>query len=352
MVRIDGSYGEGGGQVLRTSLTLAALTGRPLEIINIRKGRKSPGLKPQHIISAKAASEITGGRLEGADIDSQALRFSPGQRMAGSYLFDVTTAGSTGLILQTVIPVLSFGESHSRVRIKGGTHVQWSPPLDYLTSVFLPEVKKMGISTDLTVKRWGFYPVGGGEVEVHIRPCIPPLKGVNILERGVFQGLYILSTVANLPLSIAERQRDRALKQIQNSKPRIQGLQIETEVKEVPSPGRGTFLFILAEFENTKAGFSSLGAIGKPAEKVADEAVDEFLSYWYGKGAVDPHLADQFVLYTALARGVSTFTTSRVTNHLLTNIWVIEQFLSVRFQVEGRPGEEGKVTVEGIGFHK
>lgn len=349
MVRIDGSYGEGGGQVLRTSLTLAALTGRPFEIINIRKGRQKPGLKPQHIISAKAASEITSGRLEGADIDSQALRFSPGQRRAGSYLFDVTTAGATGLILQTVIPVLSFGESPSRVTIKGGTHVQWSPSLDYLIRVFLPEVTKMGISTDLTVKRWGFYPVGGGAVEVHIRPCTPPLKGVNILERGAFQGLYILSTVANLPLSIAERQRERALKRVQGSG--VRG-QIETETKDVPSPGRGTFLFILAEFENIRAGFSALGAIGKPAEKVADEAVDEFLSYWEGKGAFDPHLSDQFALYAALAKGQSSFTTSRVTNHLLTNIWVIEQFLSVRFQVDGRPGEEGKVMVEGIGFHR
>lgn len=349
MVRIDGSYGEGGGQVLRTSLTLAGLTGKPLEIINIRKGRKNPGLKPQHIISAKAVSEITSGRLEGADIDSQALRFSPGRIKRGSYLFDVTTAGSTGLILQTAIPVLSFADGPSRITIKGGTHVQWSPTLDYLIRVFLPEVTKIGISTDLTVKKWGFYPVGGGEVEVHIRPCRPPLKGVDILERGTFLGLYILSTVANLPLSIAERQRDRAIKRLQIADRR---LQIESEVKEVPSPGKGTSLFILLEFGNIRAGFSALGAIGRPAEKVADEAVDEFLSYWQGKGAMDPYLADQFVLYAALAEGLSSFTTSRITNHLLTNIWVIEQFLPVRFQVDGRPGEEGKVMVEGIGFHR
>ncbi|MBI5286531.1 MAG: RNA 3'-phosphate cyclase [Deltaproteobacteria bacterium] len=351
LARIDGSYGEAGGQVLRTSLTLSAITARPLEIINIRAGRKSPGLKPQHIISARATSEVTSGELIGAQLDSQTLRFTPGRIGCGAYVFDVASvkasAGATGLIIQTITPVLSFAGGVSNITIRGGTHVPWSPPLDYLKGVFLPEVTKMGISTDLAIKRWGFYPVGGGEVEMQIRPCARPLKGIEVRERGKLQKLFIMSVVANLPLSIAERQRERALKRFQISNFKFQ---IDTEVKEVSSPGRGTSLFILAEFENIRAGFSALGAIGKPAEKVADEAVDEFLSYWHRKGALDPHLTDQLILYAALAEGSSVLTTSRVTNHLLTNIYVIGQFLPVRFQVKGGPGEEGEVTVEGVGF--
>ena len=349
IVKIDGSYGEGGGQILRTALTLSALTGRPLEIFNVRIGRKEPGLKPQHLISARSLAEVTNGRLQHDKLNSPILRFFPGRIKHGTYSFDVSSikasAGATGLIFQTLAPVLSFANKPSDIVIIGGTHVPWSPPADYLQEIFLPAITKMGIDINIAIPKFGFYPIGGGEIDIAVKPCARPLTSVRIVERGKNKKLTIISAIANLPSSIAERQRDRALKRISNYK-----MQIQSEIKEVPSSGKGTFLFIMAEFENVKAGFIGLGAIGKRAEKVADEAVDALLQYLNGNGALDPHLADQIVLYAALAQGQSMFTTTRITNHLLSNIWVIEQFLPVKFEVKGIYGDKGTISVKGIGY--
>lgn len=349
IVKIDGSHGEGGGQILRTGLALSAILGRPLEIFNIRVGRKEPGLKPQHVMSAKAVAALTDGRLGGAELNSQIMRFFPCKILNGRYSFDVASikasAGATGLIFQTIIPVLSFANGPSEVSIAGGTHVPWSPPVDYLQEVFIPTVASMGLKVNMTIQRCGFYPIGGGRIDIAVKPCSKPLEPINLIERGKIKRLTVTSAVANLPVSIAERQKDRALKKLQTANCKFQN-----EIKEVTSPGKGTFLFILAEFENIKAGFIGLGAIGKRAEAVADEAADECLQYWKRKGALDPHLSDQIVLYMALAEGQSAFTTTRITNHLLTNIWVIEQFLPVKFEVKGNVGEEGVVFVKGAGF--
>lgn len=351
IVKIDGSYGEGGGQIFRTSLALSAILKRPLEIFNIRVGRREPGLKPQHLMSANATAAVTGGRLEGAALNSQALNFFPGYIVSGRYNFDVASikasAGATGLIFQTIVPVLSFADGSSDISITGGTHVAWSPPSDYLREVFIPVVSKTGLDINITVLKYGFYPIGGGKVDIKVKPCSKPLNPIRFFERGNIKRVSIMSAVANLPLSIAERQRDRAVKTLQ-----LANCKVQSEIKEVPSSGKGTFLFILAEFENINAGFIGLGAIGKRAETVADEAVDEFMQYWRGDGALDPHLADQIVLYMALAKGNSSFTTTRITNHLLTNIWVIEKFLPVKFEVKGNIGEEGIVLVSGIGLSR
>lgn len=349
IVKIDGSYGEGGGQILRTALTLSALTGRPLEIFNVRVGRKEAGLKPQHLISARSLAEVTSGRLQYDELNSSILRFFPGRIKHGTYSFDVSSvkasAGATGLIFQTLAPALSFANKPSDIVIIGGTHVPWSPPADYLQEIFLPAIANMGIDIHIAVPKFGFYPIGGGEIDIAVKPCARPLKSVSIVERGKIKKLTIISAVANLPLSIAERQRERALKRISNLK-----MQIQSEIKEVASSGRGTFLFIMAEFENVRVGFMGLGAVGKRAEKVADEAVDALLQYLNGNGALDPHLADQIVLYAALAQGQSMFTTTRITNHLLSNIWVIEQFLPVKFEVKGVYGDKGTISVKGAGY--
>ncbi len=354
IVKIDGSYGEGGGQILRTALTLSAITGKSLEIFNIRAGRRDPGLKPQHLLSAMAAAAVTGGRLEHAEIESRILRFFPGPIAGGRYSFDVASikasAGAAGLIFQTIVPILSFADGPSDICIRGGTHVPWSPPADYLEEIFIPAVARMGLEIDMAVLKFGFYPIGGGEIDVKIKSQLVPLKSINIPERGKIQKIAIVSSVANLPLSIAERQRNKALQRFQISQPTFAGFQIQSQAKEVPSPGRGTFVFIMAEFEKIRAGFIGLGAKGKRAEAVADEAVDEFLQYFNRSGALDPHLSDQMVLYMALADGESSFTTTRITNHLLTNIWIIEKFLPVRFEIKGNIGEKGAVTVRGAGF--
>jgi RNA 3'-terminal phosphate cyclase (ATP) len=349
-VDIDGSFGEGGGQILRTSLTLSSLTGRAVRVYNIRVGRKSPGLKPQHLMSAEASCRITGGRLEGAVLGSKELIFYPDALRPGSYTFDVAetkaSAGSTGLVFQTVSLPLSFASAVSNVKIKGGTHVEWSPPADYIKEVFLPTVQPMGISVSVNVPQKGFYPIGGGELDCRIQGAeAPPLKPLEVVRRGDLRGISILSTVANLPLDIARRQFERAKRRLGDM-----GFEPLGRFEEVSSPGRGTFVFILARFDNVVAGFSALGRPAKRAEAVADEAVSSFSSYISGQGALDKRLADQVLLPMALAGGESVITTIEVTKHLKTNVWAIEKFLPVSFSIEGEEGQEGTVKVKGSGY--
>jgi RNA 3'-terminal phosphate cyclase (ATP) len=346
MIEIDGSHGEGGGQILRTCLSLSVLTGAPVRIRRIRSSRKTPGLKPQHLISAQAAARICGGRLVGAQPNSTELRFHPGKIRAGRHAFDVGTAGSTSLILQTLLPPLAFCGSVSRIFVKGGTHVAWSPPADYLRDVFLHTVSTMGIRGTIRIHRAGFYPIGGGEIETTVEPSPAPLKPLRIKDRGPLKFLRVISTVAHLPLSIAERQLNRATNRLAE-----QGLAPQGETGTVESPGKGSFCFIRADFENVRAGFSALGELGKRAEQVADEAAEDFLRYWNDPGALDPHLADQVVLYMALAEGESMVTVSEITEHLKTNIWVIEQFLPVKFSLEeDHSGRGGTLRVTGTAF--
>ena len=201
-------------------------------------------------------------------------------------------------------------------------------------------VGKIGCNIELEIKKWGWYPKGGGEVQGTIQP-ISKFNPIELLERGKLIHLSGISVVSNLPISIAERQRDHAVKIL-----REKGFSAEIGIHQAPSIGQGTFFFLKAEFENTVAGFSSLGEIGKRAEKVAEEACEDFLRFIQTKTAIDPHLADQLIPYLALAEGPSTFTVSPITNHLLTNIWVVKQFLPIEISVEGEEGEEGSITIE------
>jgi len=338
-VIIDGRHGEGGGQILRTALTLSAIFKVPIHINHIRGNRKRPGLKAQHLTAVNALKTITGARVEGARVDSRELVFEPGEIKGGNYTFLIGTAGSTGLALQTVIPVLLFGNTPSEIQITGGTHVPWSPSFHYLQAVFLPTLKKMGAEVSLEIGRWGWYPKGGGIVRALVRNR-RGLKAINLSNRGKLLDLHLLSAVSNLPLSIAERQRDQALKRIE-----YLGIRPTVAIQTASSAGQGTVLFLTAEFEGSVGGFTSLGRKGKRAEAVADDACNELIKFLDSKGVVDIHLADQLVLYMALATGRSTLITERITDHLLTNIWVIEQFIPLKFHVE----ETGRVEVNGIG---
>ena len=261
----------------------------PFRICNLRSRRKRSGLRPQHVLSARAAAVLTGGSLEGCVEGSRTLTYLPGRIKAGRYFFDCGTAGSLSLVFQTILAPLAFAESKSSVILKGGTHVPWSPPTDYIEEVFLPLLSPMGLAAGFSTISNGYYPAGGGEASASIDPAKAPLAPFNMTGRGKLVKVRVTSTVSNLPLSIAERQLKSASGLLSN-------LPFETRLTEAPSPGRGTSVFIVAEFENTRAGFSALGAPGKRAEAVGEEAALAFLEYLGQEGALDPHLSDQALI--------------------------------------------------------
>jgi RNA 3'-terminal phosphate cyclase (ATP) len=342
-LQMDGNYGEGGGQILRTTLALSCLLKKPVQIFNIRKGRKIPGLQPQHLTSVNACKSISGAEVEGNKLKSVTLKFNPQRVKGGDFTFNVAeekrSAGSTSLILQALFLPLSLSERSSAITVLGGTHVPWSPPFDYLKQIFSPMLEKLGCRINLGIVKWGWYPKGAGEVRCSIHPA-EKLTALNLTERGRLLNLTGISVVSNLPTSIAERQRNQAFKIL-----REKSFSAEIKIVQAPSVGQGTFFFLKAEFEKSIAGFGALGAIGKKAEKVAEEACEEFLEFMQTRAAIDPHLSDQLIQYLALADGPSSFTVSRISKHLLTNIWVVEQFLPAEIKVEGIEGNEGKVTV-------
>lgn len=345
MIRIDGSYGEGGGQILRTALALSSVLDEPFEIYNIRKGRKKPGLQPQHLTCVNAAAQITQAQIEGNAIGSERLVFDPSTIVGGNYKFNVAlekgSAGSVTLVAQTILPVLFFANDQSQATIKkGGTHVPFSPPFDYLTEVLLPTIARFGYHAQADIKTYGFYPVGGCEVILKVSPASAFKKGpFEMTERGEIENLSLVSAVARLPLTIAKRQKLRFLSRL--------NMKCSALEKEVNAPSPGTYLFLKCEFRNGIAGFSSLGARGKPAEKVADEVFEEFSDFLNNPGFLDPHLADQVLIFLALARIPATLSVTKVTPHLLTNIWVIQQFLKdYTITLSGICGKPGQLNLK------
>jgi RNA 3'-terminal phosphate cyclase (ATP) len=343
MIEIDGSHGEGGGQILRTALSLSCLYRKPFRIVNIRKGRKRPGLAPQHLVCVRAAQEISGAEVSGDREGSVELIFSPGEVKGGDVSLDVRTAGSTLLVLQSVVPALLFAGGRSTVTVRGGTHVPFSPPFHYAASVFVPALGRLGAKLSLSIGSYGFYPKGGGEIRSEISPSegIRPLR---LTERGRIHAVTGWSAAGNLPLSIARRQRDAAMEALR-SRLRDADFPVDIEVLPVQTPGQGTFLFLCVEAESGVAGFSSLGQRGKRAEAVGEEASAALAAYCETGAALDPHLPDQLALYLAMCKEGSVFTTSRVTEHLVTNLWTIGLFREFRFSVEGEVGKPGTVRI-------
>ncbi len=340
MLTIDGSFGEGGGQILRTTLSLAAITGQDVTIENIRAGREKPGLRPQHLTAVLAVAEICGAEVRGAEVGSSKLVFRPHGVKPGRYDFDVSriraSAGSVNLVFQTVLWPLATAEKPSRITIRGGTHVPHAPTSDYIDQTFLPTIERMGVLVHYRMEKAGYYPIGGGEVRAEIIPA--QVQPISFMAREGPERVLLTSAVSNLPLSIAERQMTTGVDCLKSM-----GLKPAGETLEYASPGKGTLFFISLQAGDIRAGFQSLGEIRKRAETVAEEACDEFRAYHRTGMALDPHLADQLIIPMALAGGRSAFTTSQVTQHLLTNIAIVERLLPVHFHLSAGLGEPGTV---------
>ena len=284
--------------------------------------------------AVKALQEICQARVEGVAIGSKELRFEPGKVKPGEYSFDVGTAGSTSLIFQSLLLPLAFSGGESLVRLKGGTHVPWSPPLHYLSTVFLPVLARMGIRVEMDLKKWGWYPKGGGEIEARIKP-VGHLKPLSLGQAWKADWIKVLCASSHLPGHIRERERRQVEERLSQK-----NLAARYELIEGPSPGQGNIVFIVAGGSPAEAGFSSLGQRGKRAEQVADEAVDSFLAFLESGASVEDHLADQMIPYLALAEGPSEILVQRVSSHLKTNLWVVRQFvqLGIDLKEEGNLG--------------
>ena len=328
MIEIDGSEGEGGGQVLRTSLGLSAITGQPFRITKIRAKRSRSGLLRQHLTGVRAVAEVCGATVEGDHLGSTSLTFRPGPTRAGSYTFNVGTAGSAGLVLQAVLPPLLVADAPSTLVVTGGTHNPTSPPAPFLQHVLFPLIERMGPQVRIRLDRYGFYPAGGGQYTVEIAPA--PWRPLVLEERGAIRRVEPIALVANLPRRIAHRELD-TLRALLGLEPRA------GRSDEVPSAGPGNVVWIEAEAEHATEVFTAFGRKGASAEQVATEAGEE-CARWLASGApVGEHLADQLLVPMALAAGGS-YVASSLTEHTRTNAVIIGRFLDRRFSFEEREG--------------
>jgi RNA 3'-terminal phosphate cyclase (ATP) len=325
MLRIDGSFGEGGGQILRTALSLSLATGTPFRIENIRAGRKNSGLLRQHLTAVLAAAEISSADVEGADLGSLALTFVPNAVRAGDYRFAVGTAGSATLVFQTILPALLRADAPTRVSIEGGTHNFAAPPFDFLERTFVPLIRRMGAGISLKLERYGFYPAGGGCFVAEIEPC-RNLKALELGERGEVRAKRATAIVANLPERIAVREIKKIASMMSvTSEGRI--------VSTKDSPGTGNIVFVEIDSEHVTEVFSAFGRLGVLAENVAAECVRDARSYLMSSAVAGEHLTDQLMLPLALAGGGS-FTAMTLSRHARTNQDVISKFLPIRFELQ------------------
>jgi len=335
-VFIDGSMGEGGGQILRTSLALACITGRNLHIENIRAARRKPGLAKQHLICVRAASEICGGKCEGAVIGSQVLDFQPGRIHGGNFTFDIGSAGSATLVIQTILPSLFLADEPSTVTVTGGTHNPWAPPFDFLDETFLPAIATSGFNADCKQEKYGFFPAGGGKIALNVRPRKEkPNQSINFCDPPENIQIHARIYTAKLPDHVAQRQK----KLLIQSKLNFQNIE-HIEVTDSDGPGNCIMIRLVASssLRDGDGGtriivFTAFGQKGKPSEKVVAEVASLTEDFIQSSAAVDRFSADQLLIYMAISKSGS-FTTNNLTTHLTTNIETIKKFLPVDFTIE------------------
>ena len=333
-LQLDGT--NGGGQMLRTALSLAMITGQPFRMTNIRGKRPKPGLMRQHLTCVKAACEISDGTADGAEIGSTELVFRASKLRGGNYQFAIGTAGSTGLLFQTLLPALLHADGPSKLRLEGGTHNPMAPPFEFLARVFLPALRRMGAEVSISLVQSGFAPVGGGVIECEIQPCVK-LTPIDLHERGELKSMSLRVPTRNLPISIAGRMLDAALVQFPCDDATV-------EIRE-PGPGRGVCCLYEAVFENCEELTSSFGETNVTAERVGRRAAKSIQDFISSGTPIGRHLADQLLLPMALA-GSGGFTTMVPDDHVPTNISVIEKFLPVKFQIAQADRGKRVVTLD------
>ena len=342
MIIIDGSQGEGGGQVLRTAAALAAVLGKPCKITGIRANRPKPGLREQHLQGLLAIAKLCNGKVENAFLGPEQIEFYPGKSFEKEIEINIKTAGSITLVLQSLMIAASFAEDNIRIKINGGaTNTAWSPPTDYTRNVFFPLLERMGYKADMEIKKRGFYPKGGADVACVLNPA-ENIRNLRIENRGEVKSIKGLSLCSNLPQSVAERQKEAA----ENV---LVAAGYKTEIKEevVRSHSAGSALILWADCEDSVLGADVLGEIKKSSENVGKEAAEKMINQLESGFSMDPHAADQIIPYMALAKGPSCITTQEITQHTLTNISICEKLLGVKFSVG-----KNKISVDGCSFER
>lgn len=341
MLEIDGSQGEGGGQIIRSSLALSLLTQTPVMLTNIRAKRKNTGLAKQHLVAVQAAAELSGAELRGASLGSSQLSFVPKQVQPGEYTFRIGTAGSASLVLQTILPPLLLATGPSSLTIEGGTHNPLAPPADFLIRSYAPLVRRLGPSLQVQLDRHGFFPAGGGRLHVQIEPAAH-LGGLELMSRGAILKKRVRALVSNLPKKIAERECHEVR--------RLSGWEKSCcHAEEVAANGCGNVVLIEIECEHVTEVFVACGERGVPAERVAQLAWQEAEEYLQHEAPVGPHLADQLILPLAIAAShgsASQFRTTALTGHSVTHLEIVQRFLPVKFELS--EPEKGIVDVRVV----
>ncbi|HEV2861999.1 MAG TPA: RNA 3'-terminal phosphate cyclase [Pyrinomonadaceae bacterium] len=337
MISIDGSYGEGGGQIIRTSLALSLITGKAFRAFNVRARRTKPGLQRQHLTAVTSAAAVGGAKVEGASVGAKEFTFVPGEVSPGEYRFSVGTAGSTMLVLQAVLPPLMIASAPSLLLFEGGTHNVHAPPFEFIQRTFLPLVGRMGPTVTVELQRYGFYPPGGGRFNVYVEPA-RELRRLDLVERGAVLARRARALCVNLPASIGERELAVVSEQLGWVPDQ---LDLETSDNAV-SPGN--VLTVEVESEHLTEVFTGMGQRGVRAEQVAAGVVHEVKRYMEVGAPVGEHLADQLLIPMALAGGGS-YTTGPLTLHTTTNVEVIKKFLPVEIKTTHLAEDVWKVEV-------
>jgi RNA 3'-terminal phosphate cyclase (ATP) len=341
MITIDGSQGEGGGQILRTSLALSLVTGQPFRMERIRAKRQKPGLLKQHLTAVEAAKTVGGAEVEGAALSSQTLEFRPGPVTPGNYRFAVGTAGSATLVLQTVLPALLTGSGHSSLTLEGGTHNPMAPPFDFLEKCFMPLIHRMGPTVELELRRHGFFPAGGGRFHARIEP-VKELSRLDLLERGPVRSKQAWMLVSKLPEHVGQRE-------LAVVRDELKWREDECRIEAVQYPvGPGNAVVLAMDTDHVTGVFTGFGERGRPAEEVARSAIEAANAWLEADVPVDEHLADQLLIPMVLAGGGS-FRTAKPSLHTTTNAEVIDRFLPVSIDFQQESELAWRVTVGEVG---